>query len=159
MNKQKCFMLALCVALLATSCRKQDFMYEQPAAAASEWKSISAWSAATEGSNTTYSAAINDKGITADVVANGLVLVFMKTANGVESLPFQQQGNTFWYYQVAENNIEMNAGVTGNAKPEGQPSFAYFILTAEKLKSLEEKGHSAASLMSLTYENAAALLK
>ena len=161
MNTRKFFILGLSAALLTASCRKQDLVQENtPAVAPASWTSVSNWSSSTEENQKAYSSSISDKGITADVVENGLVLVYMKSGNAIESMPFHQSANnTYWYYQVSENSLQLNADVPSAGKlGEGQ-SFSYFIVTAERLKALEDKGLSQDELMSLTYEKAAALLQ
>ncbi len=163
MNKHKFFVLGISLSLLAVSCRKQDVVSDKasPEVMLSEWKAMNNWSALKEDKYTSYNNSITDNALTVDVIENGLVLVYMKAGTHIESLPFQQKGKTdaYWYYQVSENTIQLNAYVYSAAAISNQQAFRYFIINADKLKSLEENGHSQSELMSLNYENAAALLK
>lgn len=163
MNKRSLLILTLAASVFATSCKKQDSLTSENTATAlaPEWKSAGKWTAATTDDATVYSSTITDKALTSPIVENGLVLVYMKTASGVQSLPYQETGTsgTYWYYQVSQNGIELNAETKGQVSVEDNKNFNYFIVSAEKLKTLEAQGHTQMELMSLTYENAAALLK
>jgi hypothetical protein len=167
MNKHKFLILGLAVALVATSCKKQDTQVKsetptETTVQASEWRPAAEWSSSKEEQYTSYSTSLQDKSITADVVENGLVLVYAKYGNEIFSLPHQSKGavDAFWHYQVSENLISIDADVyTENATMDNKQNFSYFILSADKIKSLEENGHTISELMTLNYENAKNLLK
>lgn len=165
MNKRTLSILGLGLLLGFASCKKSEV--EVPAPSASEqstvataWKTVSSWQSSKEDKFTTFSGAIQDNSITADVVENGLVLLFMKNGSGATGLPFQAKGgqDIYWNYQVSENQILINADAyTGEVS--NQAAFRYFVISEQKLKDLESQGTSRIGLMTLTYENAATLLK
>ena len=167
MNKHKFLIMGMTLALFAASCKKNDLQGDNtPAAEAAvqttEWKSAADWSSSKEEKYTSYSTSIQDKSITSDVVENGLVLVYAKYGNDVFSLPHQSKGavNAFWHYQVSENTIAIDVDVySENATIDNKQTFSYFIISADKIKSLETNGHTVSELMTLTYENAKNLLK
>ena len=166
MNKHKFLIIGMAVTLFATSCRKNDTEANKPATTetvqATEWRAAGDWSSSKEEGYNSFSTSIQDSKITSDVVDNGLVLVFAKYGNEVFSLPHQTKGalNTFWHYQVSENTIAIDADVySDNASMDSKQSFSYFILSQDKIKSLEEGGHTMSDLMTLTYEDAKNLLK
>jgi len=165
MNKRNLFALGLGLVLFATACKKQDLEAAQPApetvTAPAEWKTAGNWSTSQEERYTAQSTSMQDDAITSAVVENGLVLVYMKDGNSVESLPYRQKGATeaFWYYQISEKTIQLNADVYSANQATGEKAFNYFVISPEKLKSLEEQGHTQASLMALSYEAASTLLK
>jgi hypothetical protein len=166
MNKHKFLILGMTLALFAASCKKQDTEGNKETATeavqAAEWRSAAEWSSSKEEKYTSYSTSMQDKSITADVVENGMVLVYAKYGNEVFSLPHQSKGavDAFWHYQVSENTIAIDADVySENATMDNKQTFSYFILSADKIKSLEEQGHTISELMTLNYENAKSLLK
>ena len=166
MNKHKFLTIGLAVALFATSCRKNDLAVNEdqptPAVQTAEWRSAGDWTSSKEDNYTSYSTNIQDPSITKDVVENGLVLLYAKYGNEVFSLPHQTKGvvNASWHYEISENTLAIDADVySENATMDNKQSFSYFILTSDKIKSLEESGHNMSELMTLTYENAKNLLK
>ena len=161
MNKHKFFIAGLSVLLFAASCKKMDVQpapEKQNVATASDWKTAADWTSSKEEKYTVNSSKFQDNAISSAVIENGLVLVYMKNASVTEALPSQQK-DIYWYYQVSEKTIEINADVYGTDELDNKTNFKYFVLTEDKLKTLEEQGHSKSELMALTYENAASLLK
>jgi len=164
MNNHKFLILGLGLALFAASCKKQDLEAKQEDAVVTqtEWTNANNWTSSKEESYTSYSTIIQDKSITADVVENGLVLVYMRNGRTLSALPHQQKegANAFWYYQVSENTITLSADVfTANMQPDNKQYFSYFIVSSEKIKALGEKGHTMSELMTLSFENAKSLLQ
>jgi hypothetical protein len=168
MNKHKFLILGMTLALFAASCRKNDVEGNKKTAAeaaavqTTEWRSAADWSSSKEEKYTSYSTTLQDKSITSDVVENGIVLVYAKYGNEVFSLPHQVKGavDAFWHYQVSENTISIDVDVySDNATIDNKQTFSYFILSADKIKSLESNGHTVSDLITLTYENAQNLLK
>ena len=153
------------IMLLVASCRKNDLVAENNIApvaqtvASAKFNSLSSWSSSQAENTRTYFSKVSDSSITADVAKSGLVLVYKKEGNSVQSLPFQEKdGKTYWYYQVANGSIRINSD-NNSGQDLAQQSFAYFIITPEKLASLEAGGKSRFQLLDLSYEQAAALLK
>lgn len=163
MNTNKILLLAIGVSLFASSCRKTDVQHESPAsAAAQEWKPVSSWSSRSEENATVYENNIQDSALTASVTAKGLVLVYKRSGNDVTALPFEEKATNnsyFWYYQVSEGNLTISAETSAQSPaPSRELGVRYFIISPEKLKSLESEGHSKSELMKLSLENAKAIL-
>lgn len=163
MNKRNFFILGLSAMLFAASCKKQDVVPAENTkdVVQSEWKTMGNWTSSKEDGYTAYNNSIDDKAITAEVVENGMILVFIRDGNKVESMPYQQTGKNeaYWHYQVSENNIQLNADVSGARSLDKLQSFIYFIISPDKLKALEAQGHSQDELMTFTYDKASTLLK
>lgn len=169
MNKHTILVTALGATLVFASCRKSDVQADasknsnSTALASAQWKSLSNWSSESEENYTAYSNSVEDQNITSAVASKGLVLAYKKTSTSVVALPSEEKagnGSYFWYYQISSGNIVFSANAYEQAeKPGSKQSFAYFVISPEKLKDLETKGYSKAQLMKLSYENAAVLLK
>ena len=174
MNKKKLLVWAFGAAMMVTACRKNDVLNNTasaPAAAAtsadtttaSSWKAFSNWSAEPQEKYTVYTNTIDASSISAAVASKGLVLVYKKSGSNIIALPGEEKGSTgsyFWYYQVSQGKLSITADAYDHAPaPGAEQNFRYFILSAEKLDELQGKGYSKAELMTLTYENAAAILK
>jgi hypothetical protein len=166
MNKHQSSILGTALLFLLASCSKMDVQKQEELPEATveapvstgAWKALSLNSSKQEGF-TVHTAQISDLGLSASVAEEGLVLVFRKNGNATITLPSEDAAGNFWYYQVSENSIQINCDAYGaNQEVERNQNFNYFILSSEKIKSLEEKGTSKADLLQLTYEQAAALL-
>ena len=160
-------LFGLALVLLIASCKKQDV--KSPAASnalqsssttkASQWNSLTNWSSLTADSSTTFYTKMSDSLVTSDIVSNGLVLVYKKSGNDIESLPFQDKSNkVYWYYQVSKGSIRISGNNASSQNVNGQ-SFSYFIITPEKISALQSNGKTKLDLMQLSYDQAAALLK
>lgn len=164
MLKHTSLLLALGATLTFTACKKTDAAYEPSAAPQAEatttataWKAAGEWKTSQQEQFKIQYAILEDKAITADVAAKGLVLVYAKDASGVQSLPYQSsQSDVFWYYQVAEGSVLVSCDVYGSAKASA-PEFTYFIFSEEKIADLEKSGKSKGDLMNLSFGQAAAL--
>jgi hypothetical protein len=167
MNKHKFLTVAISGLLLVTACKKSDVQHEDSTATGTntawQWKSLSNWSSETGEEATVYSTTIEDPAITADIAANGMVIVFKNSGSGVAAMPYEEAvsgGSYSWYYQIAEGSLTIQAEVSGNVSaPATGQGVHYFILTTDKLKELDTKGHSKEELMKLSFENAQAILK
>lgn len=169
MNKHKFLIPFLTAALSITACKKNDLLQstQQKAATATlinntQWKSVSAWSGEKEENTTVYSGSLSDTSINAGIASKGLVLVYKKSGNTITALPAEvktDKGSYFWYYQVSQGNITLVADAEGTATTPKEEGFTYFAISADKLKTLETQGYTKANLMTLTYENASAILK
>ncbi|HVG12009.1 MAG TPA: hypothetical protein VM843_03350 [Flavisolibacter sp.] len=165
----------LMLLVLATSCKKNDFLDEnvptETAASAPElslntdssaWYSSSKWDIAAQEDFSVHYINVADNKITADVVDNGLVLVFKQNSAGVAALPVEESGkgeSQYWYHQVTEGNLLISADTYGGAKaPDASSTFKYFILTSQSLKTLEANGYTLDRLMGLSYQEASELL-
>jgi hypothetical protein len=166
----------LMLLVLATSCKKNDFLDEnvptETAAAtapdlsldtdSSAWYSSSKWDIAAQDDFSVHYINVSDDKITADVVDNGLVLVFKQNSAGIAALPLEEGGKAesqYWYHQVTEGNLLISADTYGAAKaPDASSTFKYFILTSQTLKTLEGNGYTLDRLMGLSYQEASELL-
>jgi hypothetical protein len=167
MNKHN-LILGLALVSIFTACRKNDLPANeatepQPLVAevkaTNNWKSVSSWSSNASGNTTSFSSRLEDTRLSSDVVTKGLVLVFMKKGENVVSLPFTEEGTKLnWHYQVSDNVLQINGDASGTTKVSSE-QISYFVISPEKIKSLEAEGTSKIDLMSFTYEKAAAVLK
>ena len=163
MKNNQVSLFGFALMLLIASCKKEDVQVKNTAASTvsstSQWKSLTNWSNSGSDNQATVSSKISDSTITSNVAAGGLVLVFKKSGTDVQSLPFQQDNSkTFWYYQVSKGSVQINVD-DNSADNLNSQSFSYFVITPEKLSSLEANGKTRLDLLQLTYEQAAALLK
>ena len=183
MKNMKLPILGLSLVLLVTSCKKDDLKEDsiQDATASSveatkadtqNWKTVTQWEKADQGTFSVHYFTIADSSITADVADNGLVLVFKKDGNNIHSLPFEetkasskQSDNTtasanYWYHQVADGSLLVSYDVYNTpATPETASSFKYFVITPDQLNTLQTNGYTTEKLMGLSYADAANLLK
>lgn len=178
MKIQKMSLSVLLLIVLASSCRKSDFLEEEQtinpetsilvnadsatgSSDSSGWKSSADWKVTAQESFSVYYLNIQDANITAEVVDKGLVLVFKKGVKISSSLPVDEKstsGSQYWYHQVTEGNLLISADTYGDAKaPDASNSIKYFIAGPQKRAELEQKGYSFDRLMSLSYAEAAEL--
>jgi hypothetical protein len=175
--------LGLSIVLVATSCNKEDFKEEAAADLTTSsarlnqadtigWKSSAKWETADQQTFSVRYFTIEDPAITTDVADNGLVLLFKRSGSAINALPFEEgqasentaddaENNTsnYWYHQVAEGSLLISCDVYSKATtPDNANSFKYFVITPEKLQSLETDGYTTEKLMNLDYTEAAALL-
>jgi len=158
--------------VFAVGCRKNDFYseMEQPAvtevaaakATAQDWQTTAKWNVANQEDFSVFYTSLKDENLTADVIDNGLVLVFKKNGNAVSALPVEEgakSASKYWYHQVTEGNILISVDTYGSkAAPDAASSFKYFIITPKKLSDLQAKGQTIDKLMNLTLEQAASIL-
>src|SRR5215213_5565606 len=166
MKNHKLPILGLALSFVIFSCKKEDIQKpdakDQATASVSVsktaiWNSLGNWASSTTENGTTYFSKIIDSTITSEVVESGLILVYKKSGNSIQALPFQEKDSKiYWYYQVSKGqvriNSDSNAGLNLN-----QESFSYFIATPQQLSSLEASGKSKFDLMQFSYEQAASL--
>lgn len=161
--------LLLGVTMLAVACKKDLQSEEQfasqnttPVATAastqSAWTTVSGWQSKSGKQTTTYEAKIDAPAISSGVVANGMVLIYANNGSSIEALPYDQADGTSWYYQVSEGAIEVSAESKSSSKNLSGTSLRYFVISAEKLASLEGQGYSKSDLMQLSYSKAESLL-
>lgn len=157
--------LGLALALLIISCKKEDV--QQPGASqvspskvsSASWNSLNNWSSTSSDNTTTFFAKLSDSSITANVVSEGMVLVYKKSGNDIQSLPFQEKdGKTYWYYQVSNGSLRVNSDNNSGQNLSAQ-SFSYFVITPQQLSDLEAQGKTKIDLLQLSYDQATALLK
>jgi len=167
MKNYKLPVLGLVLILIIVSCRKEDIQKtnaESQAISSSgsiqttKWTSINNWSLSTTENVATYFSKMSDTLIANEVAKSGLVLVYMKTGNEIQSLPFEEKDTkTFWYYQVSKGSIRINSD-NNDGQKLNQHSFSYLIITPQQLSTLEARGKTKFDLMQLSYEQAASVL-
>jgi hypothetical protein len=165
MKNYKLPVLGFALMILVAACKKEDVQIKDASkiasavSTASQWQSFSNWSSSKNDNATTYSSKVVDSTITANVAGAGVVLVFKKTGKDIQSLPFQEKENkTYWYYQVSKGSVQINSD-NNSVQNLKEQSFSYFVITPEKLSSLEASGKTKMDLLQLTYDQAVSLLK
>lgn len=164
MNVNKIIFGAL-ISISAFSCRKSEVPVgitapEITAAKTNQlpvltaWTGLSNWNARQTGLATVNSGIITDAAISADVLSNGIVLVYAKQQNQVNQLPFRS-GRLSLSYSVMPGAISVV--LEGNSSAVQGILFSYIILFGEQLASLEAKQFSRAGLLNLSYDEAAAI--
>jgi len=184
MKNVKFSILGLSLLLLTASCKKDDFQETDQTAteavatetADAGWQSAANWETVNQESLSVQYFTISDENITDEVADKGLVLLFKKNATAINALPFEEanagtakaeeavadekSNANYWYHQVAKGSLLVSCDVyNASATPNTADSFKYFIITPEKLQSLEKEGYTTDKLMSLSYAEAAALLE
>jgi hypothetical protein len=152
--------------LSMASCKKMDLKQEGltpeaaiPVAAvaptaAPAWKGVNFNAAPESGA---FSGVLADNAISAAVASKGLVLVYANNGGSITSLPFTDKATgTSWYYQVAAGDVRISYETKGELT--NAPSFQYFVVSPDQLKTLETKGTSKMELLDMSYEAAQALL-
>lgn len=124
----------------------------------SEWASVSNWNNEKKDGYNVYTGSFTDPTITSDITSSGLVLVFAKTGNTTESLPYNRE-NISWYYQVANGSIAVTATASANATIDKSQTFSYVVLSKDQLNNLEAKGVTKSQLMNLSYQNVVSVLQ
>jgi hypothetical protein len=167
MKNYKLAVLGLVLILTIVSCKKEDIQKTNTDSQAisssgtiqtAKWISINNWSLSTTENAATYFSKMSDTLIANEVAKSGLVLVYMKTGNEIQSLPFEEKDTkTFWYYQVSKGSIIINSD-NNDGKNLNQHSFSYIIITPEQLSTLEASGKTKFDLMQLSYKEAAYVL-
>jgi hypothetical protein len=165
MKNYKLPFLGFALVLLIASCRKEDIQAKNTAnnlsaiSNTAQWRSLSNWSSSKNEEITTYFSKVSDSSITSNVVNAGFVLVFKKNGSDIQSLPFQEKSSkTYWYYQVSGGSLRINSDNNAGQNLNAQ-SFAYFVISPEKLSALEASGKTKLDLLQLSFEQAEALLK
>ena len=165
MKNYKLPILGFAFMLLIVSCKKEDVQSTNTTSSssnvskASQWNSLSNWSTSKADNTTTYFSSLSDSAITFDVANAGLVLVYKKSGNSIQALPFQEPGNSiYWYYQVSKGSVRINSD-NNNGQNLSAQSFVYFVITPQKLSTLQASGKTKLDLLQLSYDQANALLK
>ena len=164
MKNYKFSIWGLALMLIITSCKKEDVQKTNDADQTSntakfkEWNFLNSWNSSATENITTYFSKITDSAITNDVARSGLVLVYKKSAEDIQSLPSHEKDTkAYWYYQVSKGSIRINID-NNDGQNLSQQSFSYIIITPQQLSILEENGKSKFDLMQLSYDQASSLL-
>jgi len=166
MKHYKLPLLGFALVLLIASCRKEDVRQTNEVdsitsgtATKAQWNSFGTWENSKAENVTTYYSKVADSSITTDVVNAGMVLVYKKSGNEIQSLPFQEKGSkTYWYYQASKGSVRINSDNNDGQNLSAQ-SFTYYIVTPQQLSNLEANGKTKFDLLQMSFEQAASLLK
>lgn len=167
MKNYKLLLMGFALVLLITSCKKEDVKQLNTAAPTSasaangSWNSLNNWSTIkTDDSTVTHFSQIQDTAINAAVAQSGLVLVFKKEGEIIQSLPFQNKSTgTYWYYQISRGALRIDGSTSVSQGDFNGQNFSYFVFTPEQISNLEAKGKTKLELMQLTYDQALSVLK
>ena len=125
-----------------------------------KWSSVANAGAGNEA--VAFAGEIKNDAITEEVMENGLVLVFSKTASQVHSLPFQEEGSElrYWYYHVSQGSVFIQANsASKSATVTTAQDFAVIVISKSQLEALESNGTSRDLLLGMSLEQVNALLK
>lgn len=109
-----------------------------------------------------FAGEIKNEAITEEVMESGLVLVFGKTSNQVQSLPFQEEGSElrYWYYHVSQGSVFIQANSPSkSATVTTAQNFAVVVISKSQLETLEANGTSRDLLLGMSLEQVTSLLK
>jgi hypothetical protein len=167
--------LALAIGVFTfVSCRKdsmqEDVAFTETPVAAnsgstesatlSAWQTVNSWNVPAKQSGSVYTGRIDDAAITGDITNTGLILLFTKNGTTTQSLPFKQDGNIYWNYQVEEGSVIVSADAgASQTNVDNNRQFQYIVLSKEQLDALEAKGQSRSSLINMSYQSAVALFQ
>jgi hypothetical protein len=96
--------------------------------------------------------------ISAETETQGLVRVFKSSkSSAAQSLPFEETVNGskhYWYYQVSEGNVMIAVDVYDSKdNPAIADAFKSVVLTPEAVASLEAKGNTRSTVMTMSFES------
>jgi len=150
------------------ACSKSDMQSpvgtEESAVVTTSGSSLATWSSvpnAGKGTDVAFAGEIKNNAISADVIESGMVLVFGKANNQIQSLPFQENNTNlrYWYYHVSEGSVLVQASAASkSAEVTNAQDFAVVVLKADQLEQLEADGTSRDMLMSMSLEQLNAVL-
>lgn len=167
MKNYKLPLVGFALVLFVSSCKKEDVRQANTpnspssSSVSGAWNSLNNWSTIkANDSATTYFSQITDTAISAAVAKSGLVLVFKKDGEAIQSLPLLDKSTgTYWYYQVSKGALRIDGNIAGSQGNFNGQSFSYFVLSPEQISNLEGKGKTKFDLMQSTYAQAVALFK
>jgi hypothetical protein len=125
-----------------------------------KWSSVANAGAGNEA--VAFAGEIKNDAITEEVMESGLVLVFSKTANQVQSLPFQEETADlrYWYYHVSQGSVFIQANsASKSAIVTTAQDFAVVVISKSQLETLETNGTSRDLLLGMSLDQLNTLLK
>lgn len=154
-------LLLLAGMVFFMSCQKEKDAFAQPGQQTaanvqfSAWKGVSFTANGAEGSDSLfYSATINDATIDSAILSEGVVLVYSKENNNINTLPFGLTSNIEWNYEIKNGGILISANTTKAIAALNGWQFSYVIVPGKKITSLEEKGISMNDVMNYSFTDA-----
>lgn len=127
---------------------------------AARWSTVANSNTAEGNETVAFAGEIKDETITEDVIENGLVLVFAKTATQVQSLPFQEESAElkYWYYHVSQGSVFIQANSASRTAAITAQDFGVVVLSKTQLEALESDGTSRDLLLGMSFDQVNALL-
>ncbi len=163
---KKFFVIGALATLMLASCQKaqQDEIFDQTTAftndatiTRSAWVPVSLAGGNTDGKGVTeFNGTVSETALNADILADGLVLLFAKQGESIVTLP-STVGGTEWSYEIATSSIALRANSTETLGTS--VSVRYVVIPAAKIKSLETSGITRNDLMNMSYEKASSLFQ
>lgn len=127
---------------------------------AAKWSSVA--NAGVSNDAVAFAGEVKDEAITEEVLESGMVLVFAKSGNLVQSLPFQESGSDlkYWYYHVSLGSVFIQANAASRAATAiTAKDFAVVVLTQAQLEKLEGNGTSRDLLLGMSLDQVNNLVK
>lgn len=150
------------------ACSKSDMQSpigtEDSAVVSTTNSSLATWSSVPnigKGTDVAFAGEIKNNAINSEVIESGMVLVFGKANNQVQSLPFQENNTNlrYWYYHVSEGSVLIQASAAAKSAEVTTPQdFAVVVLKADQLEQLEADGTTRDMLMGMSLEQVSAVL-
>jgi hypothetical protein len=151
--------------LLFAGCKKNDLNENsnvndavESSTFSTQWKQYSNWVSEESSDGAIIKTSIQDSAITEDLVANGLILTYLKNEDGkIESMPLRKE--TVLFYQQAEKGIITVYQASDNKSHSFNKNldYSYITFTADELNVLKQDGIEANDLLSLPYNEVVSL--
>lgn len=162
---KKLIVATVLAGFILTSCQKADKEELMPvtetaavttagAANASGWVPVSFTPGSANAKGQVQSqASLSSELFSEEVISEGMVLVFSKSDNGVNMLPYQD-ASVDYNYTVSKGQVAISATA---AKAVETASVQYIVLNSAKVAELAKTGYSRADLINLPFEKAQSL--
>jgi|GEM_PF-6529240 len=153
-------LLLLAGVVFFASCQKEKDAFVQQGQQTdnvrlSAWKGVSFTANGAAGSDSLFfSTEINDAAIDSSILSDGVVLVYSKENNNINTLPFGLASNIQWSYEIKNGGILISANTTQAIAALNGWQFAYVVVPGKKLASLEENGISLDNLINYSFTDA-----
>ncbi|MGV3767110.1 MAG: hypothetical protein ACO1NW_13345 [Chitinophagaceae bacterium] len=126
----------------------------------SAWNTVGKWDENEEEQDGNVSTQFSVAEVSDSILQDGLVLVYARSGNSVQLLPFTDRNNTQWYYQAAAGGIFlMGLNAEEGKTSTDTPSFSYVVLSREKILQMESLGKRKLDLMNMSYDALVNLLR
>ncbi|MGN6294554.1 MAG: hypothetical protein ACTHMV_17530 [Chitinophagaceae bacterium] len=121
----------------------------------SSWRGVGFTANGAAGSDSLfYSAEISDATIDSSILSDGVVLVYSKENNNINTLPFGLTSNIQWNYEIKNGSILISANTTQAIAALNGWQFAYVVVPEKKIASLEDNGISLDKLINYSFTDA-----
>lgn len=161
------------IALVIMSCRKTDKFEENKPINRSEsavneakgsgWITATNWQPLQTTNSFVNYFVISDSNITPAISMKGLVVVYKKIGNTINTLPFEEtaEGKKIsWIYQVSKNGVSIiKEGSSDFSTKNNNDTFFYYVIPEESLNILLNRGYPREKLIQLSFVNMTELFK